>query len=67
MTNTTKKNTNDAADEAMATFLANGGVIQQIGRNVSGHVDGQQSYWGKPSAGRPKANAVPPPNESNDE
>jgi hypothetical protein len=52
---TTKQKEQAASDAALAEFLANGGVIQQIDRNVSGHVDGQQSYYG----GRPKA-VVPP-------
>lgn len=49
----------DNIDEAMATFLANGGVIQQIDRNVSGFVEGQ-TYWGQPKRpGRPAASATP--------
>lgn len=45
-------------DNALATFLANGGIIQQIERNVSGQVEGQ-TYWGMPKkAGRPPADKV---------
>jgi hypothetical protein len=36
-------------DPAIIEFLANGGVIQKVGRNVSGRVEGQKySAWGAP-------------------
>jgi hypothetical protein len=59
---TTKQKEQEASDAALAEFLATGGVIQQIARNVSGHVDGQQSYYGG-HAGRPKT-VVPPANDT---
>ena len=38
-----------AIDIAMKKFLADGGVIQQIARGVSGAEDGvPQSAWGRP-------------------
>jgi hypothetical protein len=63
----TKQKEQEASDAAVAEFLANGGVIQQISRNVSGHVDGQQSYYARPGAGRPKATVVPPPDDTDTE
>lgn len=54
----TKHTSNKDSDDALAIFLANGGVIQQIERNVSGHVEGQ-TYWGMPKkAGRPPAGNI---------
>jgi hypothetical protein len=55
-------------DDALAEFLANGGVIQQIERNVSGREEGA-TYWGSPKkkAGRPAAGDAAPTTESNDE
>ena len=37
-------------DEAIQEFLDRGGVIQKVGRNVSGYVEGANSYsaWGRP-------------------
>ena len=37
-------------DEAIQEFLDRGGVIQKVGRNVSGYVEGVNSYsaWGRP-------------------
>jgi len=36
-------------DPAIIEFLAKGGVIQKVGRNVSGRVEGQSySAWGAP-------------------
>jgi len=37
-------------DEAIQEFLDRGGVIQKVGRNVSGYVEGATSYsaWGRP-------------------
>lgn len=36
-------------DQALAEFLAKGGVIQQIANNVSGRVEGASySAWGAP-------------------
>ena len=43
--------TNDkTTDEAIQEFLDRGGVIQKVGRNVSGYVEGVNSYsaWGRP-------------------
>jgi hypothetical protein len=38
-----------AIDNAMKSFLADGGVIQQIPRGVSGAEEGvPQSAWGRP-------------------
>ena len=56
---TTKQKEKQASDAAVAEFVAKGGVIQQVARSVRGHVDGQQSYYGRPSAGRPKATVAP--------
>ena len=63
----TKQQEQAASDAAVAEFLANGGVIQQINRNVSGHIDGQQSYYARPGAGRPKATATPPVDDTDAE
>ena len=39
----------NAIDVAMKKFLADGGVIQQIARGVSGAEDGvPQAAWGRP-------------------
>ena len=39
----------NAIDIAMKSFLADGGVIQQIARGVSGAEEGvPQSAWGRP-------------------
>ena len=39
----------NAIDIAMKSFLADGGVVQQIARGVSGAEEGvPQSAWGKP-------------------
>ena len=43
----TKAEESKKTDEAIAKFLANGGVIQQIERNVSGREEGS-TYWGAP-------------------
>ena len=38
-----------AIDAAMKSFLADGGIVQQIPRGVSGAEDGvSQSAWGSP-------------------
>lgn len=51
----TKQSDNKESDDALAEFLANGGVIQKIGRNVSGLEEGHTQIWGMPrKAGRPK-------------
>jgi hypothetical protein len=52
----------EQTEKAIATFLANGGVIQKIERNVSGRAEGESfSSWSrkKPSTS-PLAN---PPDE----
>lgn len=39
----------EQAEQALAEFLANGGVIQQCGMFESGRVEGESfSAWGKP-------------------
>jgi hypothetical protein len=44
----TKEEEQAAADVALAEFLANGGVIQQLRPNQSGRVEGQSySSWSK--------------------
>jgi hypothetical protein len=47
-------------DQAMADFLAKGGVIQQGAYRESGRVEGadRTSPWGVKKAGRPPADAV---------
>jgi hypothetical protein len=64
----TKATESKKTDDALTEFLANGGVIQQIERNVSGREEGA-TYRGAPKkkAGRPAAGDVAPPNEINDE
>jgi hypothetical protein len=43
-----KEQEQKATNDAIAEFLANGGVIQQIDRNKSGRVEGQSySSWSK--------------------
>jgi hypothetical protein len=48
------------SEQAIADFLAQGGVIQQIPIGKSGRVEGSSySAWGAPrKAGRPAADAV---------
>lgn len=41
----TKHTNNKESDDAMAIFLANGGVVQQIARDVSSQLEGQ-TFWG---------------------
>ena len=41
----TKHTNNKDSDDALAIFLANGGVVQQIARDVSSQLEGQ-TFWG---------------------
>jgi len=58
----TKEEDQKTTEAAIAEFLANGGVIQQVARNKSGRVEGQSySAWSKKKpATSPLAN---PPDE----
>ncbi len=50
-------------DDAMARFLAQGGVIQQAAYKESGRVEGASpaSMWGARKPGRPAATAIVEP------
>ena len=49
MSKDTKKKELEEIDIAMAKFLEDGGVVQQIARGVSGVEEGvPQSAWGRP-------------------
>ena len=56
------------SDQALADFLAQGGVIQQIPIGKSGRVEGAgYSAWGAPrKAGRPAADVVVPEEDPED-
>jgi hypothetical protein len=56
-------------DQAMADFLANGGVIQQGAYRESGRVEGAfVNPWGAKKAGRPaKTDTVPEQDNFEDE
>ena len=48
-------------DQALAEFLAKGGVIQQIANNVSGRVEGASySAWGAPKKKKAEEPTIDP-------
>lgn len=52
---------NNDLDQAMADFLAKGGVIQQAAYRESGRVEGAVPSWGvSKKAGRPPKSDIPP-------
>jgi hypothetical protein len=52
-------------DQALAEFLANGGVIQQCGPFESGRTDGEgYSAWGKPKKRKGEEPTLEPEDDS---
>ena len=54
----TKHTNNKESDDALAIFLANGGVVQQIARDVSSQLEGQ-TFWGTAKKAAKAAAAAP--------
>jgi hypothetical protein len=56
-----KEEEQKTTNAAIAEFLANGGVIQQVARNKSGRVEGQSySAWSKKKPVTSSVLATPP-------